>query len=666
MAAAVGIEISAEIEAGGRAGAGIGTGQSQAATVFTSSQEQSLSWLSAGHEASAPSVSGTESFRSRWQAMIDGLGTGPGAEPKTGLKAGQGTELGRGQGTAIRTRPGTGTEAESADENADIRGGIGGAQETTLLNFANRNSVAVSPNTANAAPQFNEATEQMSEPVAGVAKPTPASPQSGVSGWRVAASHVKSSAGVQTVEACDDAHTGRSVKSDKRDSTAQRLNAVRRAAASNNGTLATPIAVKANSVAQVPVTQAQIPATNILAAPQSNIADSALSSERVPDTVADAVIGSATTGRNGATGTAGIEARSQINSRAAPGNSVTLTPGRSEDSETSGVQAFAAGDAGASDAKQQAGLTHSTWAQAEATQLKPVSSQPRTGSGNPLVDAAKANSGTYQEKNPKAAESNAFAIQSPYATTVAEKPNLDAAKQLPEEAVTRLAHRDSVGDTAQPEMHVVLAQQDGVGGEASGLVRVPSGTEGTVNAMTAHAGVMAGTAAGTATRETFAAMDAGTEVGTPGWIHAGDQTAEAGFQDPALGWVGVRADLSGSNVHAELMPGSAEAAQTLSGHLAGLNSYLAEQHTPVATLTLAAPGGSGVETGASQSMQQGAGQNLSQDAERNTPTELQSSAQPSAAAIAAMPAPVAAAENGGFDSVVYRGEMRGRHISVMA
>ncbi len=159
------------------------------------------------------------------------------------------------------------------------------------------------------------------------------------------------------------------------------------------------------------------------------------------------------------------------------------------------------------------------------------------------------------------------------------------------------------------------------------MARVPTGAEGTANAMTAHAGVSAGAAAGTAAEETFAAMDAGTEVGTPGWIHAGGQTAEAGFQDPALGWVGVRADLSGGNVHAALMPGSAEAAQTLSGHLAGLNSYLAEQHTPVATLTMAAASGGGLETGAGQSMQQGAGQNPGQDAERNTPTQSQSSLQ---------------------------------------
>ena len=123
--------------------------------------------------------------------------------------------------------------------------------------------------------------------------------------------------------------------------------------------------------------------------------------------------------------------------------------------------------------------------------------------------------------------------------------------------------------------------------------------------MTSHAGATAGAAAGTTAQETFSALDARTGVGTPGWIHAGGHTAEAGFQDPALGWVGVRADMSGGNIHAALLPGSEDAAQTLSGHLAGLNAYLAEQHTPVETLTLAATGGGGIEANAGQSMQQG-------------------------------------------------------------
>jgi hypothetical protein len=110
-------------------------------------------------------------------------------------------------------------------------------------------------------------------------------------------------------------------------------------------------------------------------------------------------------------------------------------------------------------------------------------------------------------------------------------------------------------------------------------------------------------------RETFAALDAESSAGTPSWVHAGTHRAEAGFQDPALGWVGVRADLSGGGVHAALVPGSAEAAVALGGHLAGLNAYLAEQHTPVESLTLAAPEGRPAEFG----MDQGAGQNMHQN-----------------------------------------------------
>jgi hypothetical protein len=57
--------------------------------------------------------------------------------------------------------------------------------------------------------------------------------------------------------------------------------------------------------------------------------------------------------------------------------------------------------------------------------------------------------------------------------------------------------------------------------------------------------------------------------------------------------VGVRADSGGGSVHASLVPGSAEAAQTLGSHLAGLNDYLAERHPAVGTVTVAGHEGSG-------------------------------------------------------------------------
>jgi hypothetical protein len=127
-------------------------------------------------------------------------------------------------------------------------------------------------------------------------------------------------------------------------------------------------------------------------------------------------------------------------------------------------------------------------------------------------------------------------------------------------------------------------------------------------------------------REAFATLDAAGAPQATTWIHAGTQRAEAGYQDPALGWVGIRADLSGGGVHAQLLPGSADAAQVLGSHLAGLNAYLAEHHTPVETLTLAAPEsgwlGLGGGRGAGEGMQQGAGQQTAQNADTSSSSGL--------------------------------------------
>ena len=114
--------------------------------------------------------------------------------------------------------------------------------------------------------------------------------------------------------------------------------------------------------------------------------------------------------------------------------------------------------------------------------------------------------------------------------------------------------------------------------------------------------------------ETFSALDSVPAPGTSTWVHASPNHAEAGFQDPALGWVGVRADVSGSGIHAAVVSGSGDAAQVLGGHLAGLNAYLAEHHTPVETLTVAVgreAGSLGQDTG--QTMQQGTGHGSGQE-----------------------------------------------------
>jgi hypothetical protein len=104
----------------------------------------------------------------------------------------------------------------------------------------------------------------------------------------------------------------------------------------------------------------------------------------------------------------------------------------------------------------------------------------------------------------------------------------------------------------------------------------------------------------------------------------------------------------------------------LSGHLAGLNTYLAEQHTPVATLTMAAPGGSGMESATDQGMSQSMQQNAGQHAEQSTAVASQPDSQVRESTNAPASSLSAPSQTGGFDAIAHTGERRGVHISVMA
>ncbi len=67
--------------------------------------------------------------------------------------------------------------------------------------------------------------------------------------------------------------------------------------------------------------------------------------------------------------------------------------------------------------------------------------------------------------------------------------------------------------------------------------------------------------------EVFSTLDSAPNGARPEWRHASGTHAEAGFNDPALGWVGVRAEKSGTNVQATLVPSSEPAADALQGHV---------------------------------------------------------------------------------------------------
>jgi hypothetical protein len=164
----------------------------------------------------------------------------------------------------------------------------------------------------------------------------------------------------------------------------------------------------------------------------------------------------------------------------------------------------------------------------------------------------------------------------------------------------------AAGGTGAFEGRAQPAQVAGATGETVSPFREPTGVQPTAN----PSGRGGSTVHSTSIGDAFAALDAEPTSGGIAWTHAGARQAEAGFEDPALGWVGVRAELGGSGVHATVLPGSVEAAQALGQQMEGLSAHMAQQPTPVESLTVASP--------ESRSASDGAGQNLSQGANQET------------------------------------------------
>jgi hypothetical protein len=216
-------------------------------------------------------------------------------------------------------------------------------------------------------------------------------------------------------------------------------------------------------------------------------------------------------------------------------------------------------------------------------------------------------------------------------------------------------------DSAQHGNRIMQGQSSGAAVDASTTARAVAGAGGAASTAEGLAPRAPAATGGPDSREAFATLDAGGATGKPTWIHAGAQRAEAGFQDPALGWVGVRADMGGGGIHAELVPGSADAAQTLGSHLAGLSAYLAEHHTPVETLTLTSPedGSSGLGSGkgSGDGMQQGTGHETGQGATQGADSREQ---------FASSATPELPVWSVGRDGSAQTATQDGNHISVMA
>jgi hypothetical protein len=236
----------------------------------------------------------------------------------------------------------------------------------------------------------------------------------------------------------------------------------------------------------------------------------------------------------------------------------------------------------------------------------------------------------------------------------------------------RAVHGASGSGLVEHGKALVEGQSSGSVADAAATVRDPAGAQGAAAKPGDLTEGKNTAASGSTPGDTFSALDAESGAGKPTWIHAGAQQAEAGYQDPALGWVGVRADASGGGIRAELLPSSADAAQALGSHLEGLNTYLAEHHTPVATLTLSSPGGwvgSDGSQGGSQGNGQGGGQGMQQGTGQQTAqsSEAGFSSSPASGATA-MPAAASnlTAWSAGQDSSAPAASTGGAYISVMA
>ena len=254
------------------------------------------------------------------------------------------------------------------------------------------------------------------------------------------------------------------------------------------------------------------------------------------------------------------------------------------------------------------------------------------------------------------------AFSSPAALRKASSSGTGGIGKPPEQTSLRNDRGTASIDRVEHLTHPFSAVSGAAAQDASGLVRDPEAMRGTTGTSPGSAELSSGSTTGSTAREAFAALDADTNSSSPNWIHAGTRRAEAGYQDPALGWIGVRADVSGGGVHATLLPSSSEAAQMLGGHMAGLDAYLAAEHTSVRSLTLTTPEGREPGLASGQDLRQG----MNQGSGQSGYSEPQPSSRASMAAIATSVSRDTPVQSDRLDHTTEIPRRGGTHISVVA
>lgn len=175
------------------------------------------------------------------------------------------------------------------------------------------------------------------------------------------------------------------------------------------------------------------------------------------------------------------------------------------------------------------------------------------------------------------------------ATSPAERHTALRGARAAEPSLQKTEHARMAVESAGERRFSVMTAQDADNPipvrEPAGIAEARGKQDGWVDPVRAAGKDMSGMTG----EETFTRLDAETGPRSIHWVQAGAHHAEAGYLDPVLGWVGVRAESIGGGVHAAVLPGSPEAAQVLGSHLGGLNAFLAHEHGPDATATMAAP-----------------------------------------------------------------------------
>lgn len=225
------------------------------------------------------------------------------------------------------------------------------------------------------------------------------------------------------------------------------------------------------------------------------------------------------------------------------------------------------------------------------------------------------------------ADANYVAAQGASGAAHQESSKISAARTPPQKTAAQhisIPAQDLNPSAAQPAS-IATVRENAVAAQAA-PIRSAVSTHGAPGAQPARGG------------DVFAALD-GESAPAATWIHAGPQRAEAGYLDPSLGWVGVRAEFSANALHANIVPATAEAAQMLNTHLAGLNAYMAD-HPTAAAVSMGAPDTSGWSSAAN------AGQGMNQEnAGRGSAQQFSQNAAPLAPSIG--PARMASAGAGG-------------------